>query len=1140
MDRLTIILPIVLILSAAVRGQTETKLGFNERISGSISHLDHLDTEGKYIACTTEDDFFVYATDELKQILHINKDHTFEDLSYLDNFLFAGMEGRKIIIRDLRKNAVTDTIVVPNKESSINFAWDKEKGGLAVSSFSHMFLYDLSKKKFTSDSFYLETYSIQRCYPIRNSPFLLIWYTDYSDDSTKIGIFNWKGKCLNSMLFPEDLKFYYNDQNSTFFLYNSVSLQRFSIASGSGPVHFVPQQKVHPSFEIRNIFDADKNDRVLMEIQPHLDSLFGKPVEQDRDTVIRARKRRIHANKFWKGASFVYDLSRNTIIDSIGLSKDVLFERQSDKVILIQQSESIDLTDDTISLKRYDPGTRQTTTVPVTDISPILAFDCLPQNGLVTCFSQDKRVTVLNCRNNYHSWTTLTIPGLDTTASAYDLVWTIKFADSGKRIVLFCDQVFIVLNTADLSVLWMSPTETRYGNSYKKVWLSADSRTVFADYTQALFKYDTEHNTMVYLYKKSQQDSLFRTVSAECIMLNDSLLLIMGNTKYRSRSETIRIKKQKKITIPDSFDRIRVYNINNRQQVFEWFTGNSIYYDHLPVPDVTKLPDSAKVEQNQIVYIDPDTIHKKLIIYCDLEPNVCFDYSDPARFKSVPIDSVGNFTPSAVRHSIQYRYEIGEDGRLTLNGRSRPAVNLTLPNTSVTEPDLSDYRTGYEGPLSSAGNDFICVLDKDKYLKFFDAATGKNVLNLVLFTKEGWLLYTPEGRFDLDYSLLPKLFWYETDTYDHMPFDYLYNSFFDPGLLSKAYFRERSETGMNISSFLRIPGLRLLLGKGLEEKSVNGANYAIFHEEDALARFNLEQAIVDAHLEKVNSNDLNTIKIRLPDSIHLERRPPAHIKPENLDVVNPDSSKKGVLYVASVGIGKYKKLPLTGIYASIAKFNGLFKENHDRLAKQFTEIYPFPPLLDDSATRKNVYRYLDTILDKVKQNDVLCLYLTGHGMVPSKSEVFFFQPFDVDMSSPENEANSSISAALLVDFIRYLRCRKIILIIDACYSGGSLESLQKITGVKNGNTFIGTDDKTGASSIYCIASAKPYTVVAQSGTEGSTLIKTMEGSLNRLAGTKTAVTVEDWLARLIADAPKTEHIFTTSSPYTFFLMPVSK
>ena len=79
--------------------------------------------------------------------------------------------------------------------------------------------------------------------------------------------------------------------------------------------------------------------------------------------------------------------------------------------------------------------------------------------------------------------------------------------------------------------------------------------------------------------------------------------------------------------------------------------------------------------------------------------------------------------------------------------------------------------------------------------------------------------------------------------------------------------------------------------------------------------------------------------------------------------------------------------------------------------------------------------------------------LSGHGEIPysqksGRSEMFEFDPADSVNASPGSRQDSGLSAAMLADAIREMPARRMVLIVDACQSGGSVDSLSQIRRIK--------------------------------------------------------------------------------------------
>jgi len=94
-------------------------------------------------------------------------------------------------------------------------------------------------------------------------------------------------------------------------------------------------------------------------------------------------------------------------------------------------------------------------------------------------------------------------------------------------------------------------------------------------------------------------------------------------------------------------------------------------------------------------------------------------------------------------------------------------------------------------------------------------------------------------------------------------------------------------------------------------------------------------------------------------------------------------------------------------------------------------------LLNQKATRENIFTEMNRLemkLGKAYGNSLVYFFFSGHGF--DQEQETYFLPADVDLQNLENKA---ISANQLVKRLGRLNPRQLILFIDACHSGGTLD-----------------------------------------------------------------------------------------------------
>ncbi len=143
------------------------------------------------------------------------------------------------------------------------------------------------------------------------------------------------------------------------------------------------------------------------------------------------------------------------------------------------------------------------------------------------------------------------------------------------------------------------------------------------------------------------------------------------------------------------------------------------------------------------------------------------------------------------------------------------------------------------------------------------------------------------------------------------------------------------------------------------------------------------------------------------------------------------SESKPSLYVLSIGINKYQNTDINTLVNAVNDaegINSLLQTQHNR----FKEVIP-TLLTDEKATRKSIEDNLKNISTKAKSNDVVVIYIAGHGIVIDGH--YYFLPYELKNTvSNEIQANA-LSDVTLSDLISNFSTPRVAILIDSCYSG---------------------------------------------------------------------------------------------------------
>ncbi len=151
---------------------------------------------------------------------------------------------------------------------------------------------------------------------------------------------------------------------------------------------------------------------------------------------------------------------------------------------------------------------------------------------------------------------------------------------------------------------------------------------------------------------------------------------------------------------------------------------------------------------------------------------------------------------------------------------------------------------------------------------------------------------------------------------------------------------------------------------------------------------------------------------------------------------------RGSLYVVSVGVSQYadeKRFPrLNAARSDAEKFVEKMKAQ-----KGLYEDVHVTTLLDQEATAVKIRMELAKLTSKVTKDDVVVIFLSGHGKMESGK--WFFCPFNAEFKGERLNTNKAIASRELKDsYISPLKCRHACLLLDSCHSGGATQGFKEL------------------------------------------------------------------------------------------------
>lgn len=390
-----------------------------------------------------------------------------------------------------------------------------------------------------------------------------------------------------------------------------------------------------------------------------------------------------------------------------------------------------------------------------------------------------------------------------------------------------------------------------------------------------------------------------------------------------------------------------------------------------------------------------------------------------------------------------------------LGGRLSNAQRIHLSSVSA----LSVAKTGYT--LSGS---------YDGQLGLYNPRTTEILVRMVTIPDGSWLVANSSGLFDGTADALRWANWQESLSQPMIPLDTFFEDFYSPGLLAAAWTGTlpAPPKGASLAEKIRVPGFQNLLGSGTVRIAEENGELKLCLKDrptsDLLDNLGLTfqgqpQAVSDKNVNFAESS-VCRYYVKLPgkqqDYELVNRRSssaPGRVAP------NPPGRRtdlrNATVHIQTIAINKYPKVPELELHYAISdaqKFENYFTKMSEKLnadsSPDQTKIRIWQALTDDRATVATIRARIEQISNESSPNDVVVIFLTGHGSVPPGVEMFYYLTADTTGVSADEVRKGGLSTLMLADALRTMNAKRVVIILDACLSGGSLDSLQKVASAK--------------------------------------------------------------------------------------------
>ncbi|MDH5598064.1 MAG: caspase family protein, partial [Cyclobacteriaceae bacterium] len=365
---------------------------------------------------------------------------------------------------------------------------------------------------------------------------------------------------------------------------------------------------------------------------------------------------------------------------------------------------------------------------------------------------------------------------------------------------------------------------------------------------------------------------------------------------------------------------------------------------------------------------------------------------------------------------------------------------------------------GHTGAITSVNlspdNKFLITNSRDGSTKVWDLASGNELITHYLINTKDWIVRSPSGHFYATDGAR-KLVYFVRGT-ESFNIERFYDEFYDPGLLKKVFSgNERDLMQGNLDEHLiKFPppkveilsptppyasgqtSIELMIrftnsGGGLREIKVTQNGKRIINDYTDLEKVKDKKSIIKIY----------TIHL-VPGSNELAISAINHGKIESeikqLQFTVEGDEPVSDCYILSIGINQYTNPALNLNYAQ-SDATGFAEEIRKSTKKLFKKIY-IKTLLNHEATKENILKALNEIIESAKPNDVFYFFYAGHGSIDNNT--FFFIPTEITRLYDTNSLQEgALSASEMQEYFMKIKALKQVMLIDACHSGGSTELL---------------------------------------------------------------------------------------------------
>lgn len=380
---------------------------------------------------------------------------------------------------------------------------------------------------------------------------------------------------------------------------------------------------------------------------------------------------------------------------------------------------------------------------------------------------------------------------------------------------------------------------------------------------------------------------------------------------------------------------------------------------------------------------------------------------------------------------------------------------------------------------TSAITKLMFTMDKSKLIsmsidgmyKLWDFPSMKLNYSRIQISHDQWLSTHSSGRFDGSAAALKNVNY--VSEMEVLPIGSLFDKYFTPNLIERVMKGENFDLGQNIQTLMEeSPDVAFVMNeldsrsnlradsdtivakeKEVELKVRINSNKKVINE---LRVYNNKKLVEIISLNEViqfrGDKDIKSLKLKLNDGVNNVKvlainEAGVESSPAELSIKFSDKAAQTDLFILSVGINDYKNSQYNLKYAvpDAKAFAKAIKRGGDTLFSSVKHI----EVLNKDASKDGIQAAFDQIQQEIGPEDVFVFYYAGHGVMSSgENPEFYLVCHDVTNLYGDDEMlkSKAYSAKQMLDNSVEILASKQLFVLDACHSGGALNSLAQRGG----------------------------------------------------------------------------------------------